>query len=377
MGSVRLSLSVAAMAAALATGVGAGVAHGVPEQGGTTPGVPEQGGTTPAPSPGNEVPLVEPGPGSVPGPPQEAPYQPYVPEVIDYGDRYSPVPNRPLTAPKPVAPVRPIAPPPNKIRIGNFITDIPQGMSVRDVNSINAWSAYGESKIAQGLISVGVPKDEASRQAASTIIGVMAGGTVAVGATVAAAAVGGLAGAAVGAGIGAAVGLAIEPLAPWPFVGPGALIGAGVGAVTGAALLGVPVAVVGLAGTVAAGVVAYTLGAGDPGANPRAPWQQNPGPKHALPNPEGNQFVLTLGPDEAKRAGLPAVSYVVNKRGDVSGNIAGQKFGWSVEQATAPYRVLGPQVEQSARALTKQGAAALKSVVPGVNIAWPQEARPN
>ena len=43
--------------------------------------------------------------------------------------------------------------------------------------SINEWSAYGEAKIAQGLISVGVPEDEASRQAAATIIGVALGGT--------------------------------------------------------------------------------------------------------------------------------------------------------------------------------------------------------
>ena len=46
--------------------------------------------------------------------------------------------------------------------VGNVVADIPAGMSQRDVNSINAWSAYGEAKIAQGLISVGVPEDEAN-----------------------------------------------------------------------------------------------------------------------------------------------------------------------------------------------------------------------
>lgn len=373
---LRSSVTAAALAATIATGVGAGVAQGVPEQGGTTPNnVPEQGGTMSGDAPQQTVPIVEPGPGSIPGPPREAPYQPYTaPDSTNCEDAYSPMPQERLTAPRPVRPVRPIAPPPKKIRIGNFVSDIPQGMSIRDVNSINAWSAYGESKIAQGLISMGVPEDEASRQAAATIIGVMMGGTAgAVTAGVPAAVVGGVGGAVVGAGVGAVIGYSLGGVN----VGPGALIGAGVGAVAGAAVLGIPAAVVGaVTGGTIGGLIAYTLGAGDPGADAREPWQQDrPGaPRTApLPNPQGNQFELRLSPDEARQVGLPAVDYVVTTRGDVRGQVAGLRFGWSAEQARAPYRVLGAQAERVARDLTKQGAAQLKSTIPGVDIAWPQE----
>ena len=183
-----LSLTSAVVAASITAGAGA--AFAVPEQGGTSPGdtAPGQGGTSPSDvSPdggaGAEAtvePVVVPGPGSIPGPPVEAPYQAYTaPGSYSYDEPYTPLINN-RVAPRVAPPVRPIAPPPEKIRVGNFVTDIPEGMSKRDVNSINAWSAYGEAKIAQGLISAGVPEDEATRRAAATIIGVMAGGTVAV-----------------------------------------------------------------------------------------------------------------------------------------------------------------------------------------------------
>ncbi len=213
-------LSVTSAVVAVSITAGAGAAFAVPEQGGTDPSdsAPGQGGTSPsdvapgAPVPGDAVvqPVVVPGPGSIPGPPVEAPYQSYDQSLSQsYQQPYSPAITNPV-APRVAPPVRPIAPPPDKIRVGNFVTDIPKGLSDRDVNSINAWSAYGEAKIAQGLISVGVPEDEASRRAAATIIGVMAGGTAG----------------AVALGIPAAV--------------VGAVGGAGVGAVAGALILGIP-----------------------------------------------------------------------------------------------------------------------------------------
>ncbi|AZG47039.1 hypothetical protein [Gordonia insulae] len=408
---LRMTVTSAALAATIATGLGAGMAQAVPEQGGTSPSdtAPQQGGTTPdapAPQQGGTTPTPEvapaynPGPGSIPAPPQEAPYQPYVEPgtytAPSYDNAYNPVPNRPLTAPRPTAPVRPIAPPPEKIRVGNFVTEIPKGMSKKDVNSINAWSAYGEAKIAQGLISVGVPEDEASRQAASTIIGVMTGGTAgAVTLGIPAAVLGGVGGAVIGTGVGAVAGaiyngVIFSPFAATPaypgLIGLGAAAGAGIGLAAGGAIGAIGVGAAGAAvgaavGGTAGGALAYALGAGDPGAHPDEPWKQ--GGPHApkakpLPNPGANQFEFTLAADEARKSGLPPVEYVVNNRGDVNVQVGSAKAHWSVEQALAPYGLLGggaKQGEKSARDYTKQHSKQLESAAPGSEVAWPQEAR--
>ena len=385
--SMAIGLGMAA-APALAVPQQGGVEPSAPQQGGVTPdgSTPQQGGVTPAPTPPPAV--TAPGPGSLPAPPQEAPYQ--AAPTPDYDTTYTPVAPQQWSAPRPAPPVRPIAPPPEKIRIGNFVTDIPDGMSRRDVNSINAWSAYGEAKIAQGLISVGVPEDEASRQAAATIIGVMAGGTAgAVTLGVPAAVTGAVGGALIGAPVGAIIGASFFPV-PFPGAntGPGAGIGAAAGAAIGAAALGIPAAVVGaVAGGTLGGLLAHALGAGDPGANPARPGlpgQQPPAApaRPALPNPGANQFEVHIPADQAAKSGLPAVDYTVTNRGDVnvSANIGGQQFsaGWTAEQARAPYAALGPagkQVEQAASDLTRQGATALKNL-PNVKITWPQEHTP-
>lgn len=383
-------LAAAVVAAALASGLGAGPALAVPEQGGatpsapeapeqggtTTPSVPEQGGTTPAPSPPPVT--YSPGPGTLPPPPQEAPYQPLT--APQYDDNYSPVPTAPVGPPRPVAPVRPIAPPPEKIRIGNFITDIPQGMSRRDVASVNEWAAYAEAKIAQGLISVGVPADEASRQAAATVIGVAAGGaTGAAAAGIPAAVVGGVGGAV----IGGVAGGVISGGNPINVVG-----GAGIGAAAGAAVLGIPAAVAGgAAGGLAGGIIAHTLGAGDPGANPRIPGQPDrpgaPQRPEAPANPGANQFELNLSAEEAAKVGLPAVDYKVTAGGDVSASatVGGQtlRAGWSGEQARAPYAALGaaaPQVEKQVHQATKQAMSDLNKAIPGLHVQWPQPKKP-
>ena len=378
-------LSVTSAVVAVSISAGAGAAFAVPEQGGTDPSdsAPGQGGTSPsdvapgAPGPGDAVvqPVVVPGPGSIPGPPVEAPYQSYDESLSQsYDQPYSSVITNPV-APRVAPPVRPIAPPPDKIRVGNFVTDIPQGLSKRDVNSINAWSAYGEAKIAQGLISVGVPEDEASRRAAATIIGVMAGGTAgAVALGIPSAVVGAVVGAPIGAGIGAAIGST-------PFFGgvagvPGAYIGAAAGAAIGGIGAGAAAGALGFAvGGTAGGLLAYSLGAGDPGANPDEPWKMN-GPRHALPENDGsNQFEFHLSPEEARRSGLPAVDYVVNGRGDVNVNVGSSKLQWSGAQARSPYAVLGPNVENSVRDWTRAQSDNLKKAIPGSDVLWPAEGR--
>ncbi|MFT4397834.1 hypothetical protein ACLTEW_23160 [Gordonia lacunae] len=394
-------IAAAVVAGTLATGFAAGPALAEPEQGGTgqstpeqggttsTPQTPEQGGTsTPAPTPR----VTEPGPGFIPSPPQEAPYQPYVaPQTYSeptYERPYTPTPPQAFTAPKPTRPVAPIAPPPEMMRVGNYVVPVEDikkqvpGITQAQINSINEWSAYGEAKIAQGLISVGVPEDEASRQAAATIIGVMGGGTAgALVLGVPAAVVGGLGGAAIGAGIGFGVG---SFPAPGPQT-PGAVaIGAGIGAAAGAAALGIPAAVVGgVAGGTVGGLLAHALGAGDPGANPaqpRLPGQPAPQPRTApQPAPTGpNQFEVRLAAPDAARAGLPAVDYQVNVRGDVSASVdvAGQtvRAGWSGEQAQAPYNALGAggaKAQETVRQWTEQATDQLSKAVPGLHVAWP------
>lgn len=374
-------LSVTSAVVAVSITAGAGAAFAVPEQGGTSPGdtAPGQGGTSPgdvspdggAGAEATVEPIVVPGPGSIPGPPVEAPYQAYTaPGSQSYDEPYTPLINN-RVAPRVAPPVRPIAPPPEKIRVGNFVTDIPQGMSKRDVNSINAWSAYGEAKIAQGLISAGVPEDEATRRAAATIIGVMAGGTAgAVALGIPSAVVGAVGGAGVGASAGAIVGI-FTTLGLTS--GADALAGAGIGAAVGGIGAGVAGAVIGAAiGGTAGGLLAYSLGAGDPGANPDEPWRQN-GPRHALPESGPNQFEFHLSSDQARLSGLPAVDYVVNHRGDVDAQVGTSTFKWTGVQARSPYAVLGPQVEKSVRDWTRAQSENLKNAVPGSNVLWPGE----
>ncbi len=155
------------------------------------------------------------------------------------------------------------------------------------------------------------------------------------------------------------------------------------GAAVGAVGVGAAGAALGAAiGGTAGGALAYALGAGDPGANPREPWKQgrpNAPKAEPLPNPDGNQFEYKLSADDAKKAGLPGVEYIVNKRGDVNVEVGGWKANWSVEQALAPYAALGGGAkngEKSARDFTKQRSGQLESAVHGGQVNWPQESAP-
>ena len=127
------------------------------------------------------------------------------------------------------------------------------------------------------------------------------------------------------------------------------------------------------------------MGAGDPNANPGAPWAPEPAPAPApLPNPEGNQYQLVLDAPAAADAGLPAVDYTVDTGGDVSfsANIAGIppiNGGWTAEQAQAPLQALGP-LEQPAKdaiaGATKQIGDGLTQIVDGLHISYPQTVSP-
>lgn len=344
-----------------------------------------------------------PGPGAIPAPPREAPYRPYAdPQAYNqpnYDTVYNPARPRAYTLPRPVAPVRPIAPPPKTLRVGNFLVEEDQlkrdapWLTDRQRVSINEWSAYGEAKIAQGLISVGVPEDEASRQAAATIIGVALGGTAgAVALGVPAAVTGGVGGALIGTGVGAVIGSTMVVPFPGAHTGTGAAIGAAAGAAIGAAALGIPAAIVGgVAGGTAGGLLAHALGAGDPGANPRQPGlpgqpdpnrrvPQPPRPQPApLPNPGANQFEVHLPAGQAAKAGLPAVHYQVNVGGDVNAEttIGGQTYtaNWTAEQAEAPYKALGGAADQVRKTVTDAAvdlSRQAEKAVPGLKVTFPQ-----
>ena len=403
-GSFGATLLVDSPAAAYEQG---GIDQGDTDNGFEQGGVGDGEDQTPPVAPPQQTPPpsynYNPGPGAIPAPPREAPYQPYQAPSYNqpnYDTVYNPAPPRAYTLPRPAAPVRPIAPPPKTLRVGNFLVEEDQlkrdapWLTDRQRTSINDWAAYGESKIAQGLISVGVPEDEASRQAAATIIGVALGGTAgAVALGVPAAVVGGVGGALIGTGVGAVIGATV----PLPIPGANAISGAGVGAAAGAAIgaaaLGIPAAIVGgVAGGTAGGLLAHALGAGDPGANPRQPGQpdpnrrvpQPPRPQPApLPNPGGNQFEVHLPADQAVKAGLPPVHYQVNVGGDVNAEttIGGQTYtaNWTAEQAEAPYKALGgaaDQVRKTVTDVTRQATDQLRAAVPGIEVTWPQLSAP-
>ncbi|WP_052362789.1 hypothetical protein [Gordonia alkanivorans] len=406
-------VATAAMAVAVAASLGAGVANAVPEQGGTNPGSgPEQGGTNPGgsgPEQGGTAPTPAPnwsGPGTIPDPPSEAPPVAWSPPPV-YNTPYTPrsVPIAPIVV-RPAPPVNPIKPPPDMIRVGNFITDIPPGMSDSDVRSVNRWAAYGEAKIAQALISSGVPEDEATRQAAATIIGVGLGG--AAGATMVGLPAAGI-GIAIGAPVGAIIGgvLGAGGIAPVtatlvPFLGPaaavvgppvavagGAAIGALAGGAIGGGLLGAAGAIIGAAlGGTAGGAVAFTLGAGDPSSTPGSPTdpgdrENDPGYTLPVPNAEADQYVLVVGNEEQKLPGGTSARYVVTKSGDVKGSVTvngtEMPFGWSAAQADAPFQQLGFFSQTSRDAATSWAYTTGRQLIPqipGLAISFPQSVRP-
>lgn len=385
LASRRVIAAAIATAAVVSCGTAAaGGAFAEPGgQGGVTvppSGGPGQGGVTAAPpAPAEPVaPVFDDGPGSIPDPvfsappvyegtPEDSSYDPsYYQAPPSYSTIYSPVPQGPIHAPVATKPVRPILPKPGNVRVGNITA--PQGvLSDADTRSINRWSAYGESEFARALISVGVPADVASRQAAAMAVGAGTGMLIA---TVLFVPPATLIGALAGLGIGAAV----APFTPLPPVAP--LVGAGGGAAAGAAT-GLALALT--IGGVTGGTLGWLFGAGDPGANgdtPTAPGTpESELSKPEPPNPDANQYELNA-------QGLPGngtVNYVVNSRGDVSGNVnvgpVNVPLEWSAEQADAPYEAAG-FLAQTARDtvadVTAQVSTQIEKVIPGVRVEFPQ-----
>lgn len=383
---------------------------GGPGGGDVTPGNPTPGTPEPAPPPAPEsTPEYTPqpnydGPTSIPGPPSTQSV-PYVPPT--YNTPYTPL--LPIVqGPRPYVPPQPmVKPPPGTVRIGNLIiprSQIP--LADADIRSVNRWAAYTEAQIATGLIAAGVPRDEATRRAASTMIGVAIGG--AAGAVIAGVPatllaeifllpVGVVAGGVIG-------GIAAVPAAAalLPFIGPvspgvAIPVGIGVGAVAGAGVA--TVAAVGIGALAAAGgavvggtlggLLAYWLGAGDPGATPgtvRDPGSPESDPDYTLPqpNPGANQYQLVIGNSDSRLPGGPGARYVVKSNGAVEGSVTVNgmtvPFGWSAEQADAPFRALG-FLSQTGRDSAQQwayatGQDAVKRFGDILRISYPQSVKP-
>ncbi|MDV7136768.1 hypothetical protein [Williamsia muralis] len=375
----------------------AGQALGAPEDGQpgvTPPSTTDPGGQpgvtptptpepAPAPAPAPE-PVPDYGPGLVPSPQWETEPVIYTEPSGPPSTPYTPLPQSApaAPAPAPVQPAGPIAPilvkdPAAEIRAGNYIVDRPDWVSPEAAITTNEYMAYFEAEAAQYFESIGFPRDEAARRAAAAAAG---------------AGVGGLAGA-LAAGIPTAIffgivggvggGIVGSVVPPNPFnILPGIAIGAGGGAALGFAA---GAAAGGAAGALAGGLLGWALGAGDPNADPAAPWAPAPPPPPApLPNPDGDQYQLVLDAPAASDAGLPAVDYTVNTGGDVSfsANIAGIppiSGGWTAEQAEAPLQALGPLEQPAKNAIagaTKQIGDGLTQLVDGLHITYPQTIAP-
>lgn len=401
--TVLRGMTACVICAAGITTATAGVAIAAPgDQPGVTdtPGGPSQPGVTdtppPAPAPAPAPPVVT-GPSIIPAPTYDAPpiYEgtsDYTPPV--YSGVYNPAPPR-LTAPRPVKPVNPILPRPGVIKLGNL--HFPQGViSDADARNLNGQAATIEARTATYYESIGFPKDQAARNAASTTVGILVGGVAgAVALGIPAAIAGGIIGLPVGAGVGAATG-AIVGAVPGSIVpgagtaagaaagvGPGALIGLAAGPVVGALAGGAGGAALGaLGGAAIGGVIGYAVGAGDPGGNPNAPiggaTNEDPAKsKPAPPNPEGNQYELHL--DRTNLPGNGKVDYVVNKTGDVSGEInvgpVKAPIAISHAQADAPFQAAGA-LAQTARDTVNDAvanfSAQAQKAIPGLKITFPQ-----
>ncbi|MGZ8177769.1 hypothetical protein ACXVUM_07540 [Williamsia sp. SKLECPSW1] len=386
------------LAAALASAA-AGQAAAAPAPG-TAPPVNEMApgtapesapGTAPGTAPSTPTPAPPPPPSGqsiIPAPTYDAPviYEDspgYTPPV--YSGNYNPVPPM-LTAPKPVAPVNPILPRPGTIKLGNFRAPQPAWLSDADARNLNGQAATIEARTATYYESIGFPKDQAARTAASTTLGVLVGGATgaAIGA-VPGAIIGLPVGAGVGAIAGAITGAVISAPAGFVLTGPGAgtgaLIGLGVGPVVGGlggAALGA------LVGGGIGGAIGYAVGAGDPGGDPNAPiggaTNEDPSKsKPAPPNPDANQYELHL--DRANLPGGGKIDYVVAKNGDVRGQVNVGPINAPIaidhDAADAPYKAAGV-FAQTARdsvtaAVVNFGKEAQKAF-PGLQIDYPQYA---
>ncbi|MGB3603792.1 MAG: hypothetical protein WBA38_09635 [Gordonia sp. (in: high G+C Gram-positive bacteria)] len=363
-------------------GIGGGDENPAPQQPGFgDQGSPQQGGLTPAPQP--PAPAPEPVP-STPGPlglpaAPSAPQSEWTYPAPSYEGAYNPNPLG-IHAPNPNAPtVKRVAPKPQTLRIGNFEMankDVPNFPNKEGyIDWANGWAAYSEQQIANGLVAMGMAEeDEASRQAAAIVMGAAGAGAIggAVAFTATTLAVG-----MVTVPLGAVAGGVVPWAGPFPLnvvsIAGGAAIGAGI-AVSAGVVAGVGTAIVaGLIG----GAAGWALGTGDKGNNIKRPdGLPKNAPQDGTEQDSGiNQFELRLAKDDAARAGLPSVEYVVTERGDVKMTVGTTKLGWTAEQAQGPLALLGPNAPAAINDGVVDATDRAADAIKGLQVGWPQEAQ--
>lgn len=255
---------------------------------------PTPGDVNPAPSSPNptpavpvDVPPVTQGPGAIPDPPSNSwrpnPWTDNGPTVVptfNGTDNTPPAINAIFSRPAPPM----ILPQPGMLRVGTYEEVKPTWMTMAELNSINRWSAYTESKIAQFWRSQGFSDEEADRRAATMLVGGAVGGVAGAGAgfvlgVLPGAAIGGL----VGMGIGASIAFPLCTI-------PGALpcfagaIGTGIGAAAGAVIGGtIGAVVVGVPLTAAGIALGSVFGSGDPDQKIDQPWVKRDGTGKIVP----------------------------------------------------------------------------------------------
>ncbi|MCX5042194.1 hypothetical protein OG921_03180 [Aldersonia sp. NBC_00410] len=311
VGTIPLAIAVAASGVAIADPAQPGTTTQSPQQPGTTtpaqPGTsttPSQPGATTTPKPqAAPRPDLE-GPGLIPDPPvlpsREIPT--YDSDDYSYNDNayYSePAQDAPqeagddaAPAPQPEVNLAPIAPPENKVRFGDFVTDKPDWVPPEAARSANRWAAYGESEIARSWNRAGVSPQRSDRLAATAtaagvtgaVVGAGVGAVVAFPVSIAT----GAGGAVIGALIGGAVPCAITPVNAIACIGlvatggaapavaavsaASSAAGAGIGAVAGfAAGEAAGIAIGAVTGAVIGVGIGTALSNGDPNQESVAP----------------------------------------------------------------------------------------------------------
>ncbi|MDN2502889.1 hypothetical protein FHY52_40340, partial [Nocardia nova] len=78
--------------------------------------------------------------------------------------------------PEPVAPVAPIAPPDNTIRIGQWQAPAPDWLPPQARDCINNTAAGAEAQVATALDSIGIPAGRSDRVSGATLAGAGIGG---------------------------------------------------------------------------------------------------------------------------------------------------------------------------------------------------------
>ncbi|WP_308163063.1 hypothetical protein [Nocardia alni] len=152
-----------------------------------------------------------------------------------------------LHAPEYVAPVKPIAPPPRTLRVGNYSTPVPSAVPDKVLRQVNVTAARGEAIVATDMNSIGVNPDRSDRIAGTAAAGAAVGALVA---GVPAAVAGGVVGGIIGGTLGTVASAPTVAGIPMGIAG-----GAAIGAVAGAAATGIPAAFVGGAVGAVAGAV--------------------------------------------------------------------------------------------------------------------------